>query len=323
MSNARKFPLILVAAAIPFLGPQSVLEPVHAQATQLDDVLMYGIDADTNKLLRYHFDSDTFVEVGVVKDQTNTLVEDIEGMAYIPSGPNKGFYGTTNFKDNDPTKLIKINPMNARAWMFPNPVGFWKVTGLVAYQDPGTGEWTLIGATKNTDEADLQAKLITIDPDVTSPTRGIGTQIMDLGIMMMSGLAIDANGTLYGVDRGLNNPGEVPPGTESDLYIIDPFPAPGTLTHIGALPWNKVEALEFAFGDYDPKIVAVPGVPGPWRANGLLFGFSDAFDMLMIIDPSSGNAVPFPGSFITVDCEGLVFVTYLSDPLYEALLGYD
>ncbi|MCH8006790.1 MAG: hypothetical protein IH888_11270 [Planctomycetes bacterium] len=58
-------------------------------------------------------------------------------------------------------------------------------------------------------------------------------------------------------------------------------------------------------------------------AAGVLFGFSDAFDMLMIINPATGAAVPYPGSFTTIDCEGLVFVTTGNDPLYGVLRSFD
>ena len=311
------------AWALSLLGAQSLfVRTAHAQApvTDIKDVFMYGIDADTFELLRYNLSTDVFVSVGIVRDQLGNIVKDVEAMAYIPFGPRKGFYGVTNYLDKNPSRLVKINPLDASAEVSNQPIGYWKVTGLIAYQDPGTGQWSLIGATKNTNKADLQAKLISINPD-----NGTGSELMDLGIMMMAGLALDASGTLYGVDRGLNNAGEVPPGTESDLYIIDPWSAPQTLTHVGPLPWNKVEALEFAFGEKGPLIdcSTVPGVDPTWTTNGVLFGFSDAFDMLMIINPATGAAVPYPGSFTTVDCEGLVFVTTGNDPLYGVLRGFD
>ncbi|MCH8006979.1 MAG: hypothetical protein IH888_12245 [Planctomycetes bacterium] len=224
------------AWALTLLGLQPLfVRTAHAQApsTDMKDVFMYGIDADTFELLRYNLSTDEFVSVGVVRDEMGNIVKDVEAMAYIPYGPRKGFYGVTNFHDKNPSRLVKINPLDASAEVSNPPIGFWKVTGLIAYQDPGNGQWSLIGATKNTNKADLQAKLISINPD-----NGQGTEIMDLGIMMMAGLALDASGTLYGVDRGLGLAGEVPPGTDSDLYIIDPWSAPQTLTHVGPLPWK-------------------------------------------------------------------------------------
>ena len=311
------------AWALALLGSQPLfVQTAHAQApsTDMKDVFMYGIDADTFELLRYNLSTDVFVSVGVVRDGSGNLIKDVEAMAYIPYGPRKGFYGVTNYLDKNPSRLVKINPLDASAEVSNPPIGYWKVTGLIAYQDPGSGEWSLIGATKNTNKADLQAKLISINPD-----NGTGSELMDLGIMMMAGLALDASGTLYGVDRGLGLAGEVPPGTDSDLYIIDPWSVPQTLTHVGPLPWRVVEALEFAFGEKGPLIdvSTVPGVDATWATDGVLFGFSDAFDMLMIINPATGAAVPHPGSFTTLDCEGLVFVTTGNDPLYGVLRSFD
>ncbi len=288
--------------------------------TTVNDLYMYGIDADTFELLRYEMATDQFASVGVVVDQNNNIVKDVEALAFVPAGPYKGFYGMTNYNDTQPTKMVKINALDATAWEYPDPVGFWKVTGLIAYQDPGDGEWSLIGATKHTGQADFAAKLIEVDLET-----GLATELMDLGIMMMAGLAMDARGKLYGVDRGLNLAGEVPSGTQSDLYEIKPWDSPQELKHLGPLPWNKVEALEFAIGDFKAKIdaSAIPGVGNSWTTHGALLGFSDAFDMLMIIDPKNGDAVPYPGTFNTVDCEGLVFVTMRTDPLYGALRGFD
>ena len=313
-----------LAGVLLHLGLQPLLTATaHAAPkpdTTVNELFMYGIDADTFELLRYEMATDTFASVGVVVDQNNNTVKDVEAMAYVPAGPYLGFYGMTNYNDKKPTKMVKINPLDATAWEYPDPVGFWKVSGLIAYQDPGTGEWSLIGATKHTGKADFQGKLIEIDLET-----GIGTEIQNLGITQMVGLAMDARGKLYGVDRGNNLPGEIPPGTESDLYEIDPWASPQVFKHLGPLPWNMVEALEFAFGDFKAKIdcSAIPGVVPSWTMNGALLGFSDAFDMLMIVDPKNGNAVPYPGTFSTVDCEGLVFVTKRNDPLYGARKGFD
>ncbi len=290
--------------------------------TLIEEVFMYGVDADTNELLRYALKTDEFVSVGLVTDQFGATVNDIEGMARIPAGPQKGFYGTTNFNDNNPTKLIKIEPLDALCTMYADPVGFWKVAGLTPFQKL-SGDWVLLGTTKNTNQNDLQAKLIEIDP-----VTGLGTELMDLGIMLMTGLAIDEAGVLYAVDRGLGLAGEVPLNTASDLYIIHWQLPPGSqwLEHIGSIPvWSKVEGLEFAFGDnaFPIDCSTVPGTNPSWFKDGVLIGFSDGYDMLMIINPMNGNAVEFPGTFQTLDCEGLVFVTNRTDPLYGSLRGFD
>ncbi len=325
--NARTiFSCSVTTAALGLLvGPQTlVVQRAYAPPNQtlIEEVFMYGVDADTNELLRYTLETDEFAPVGVVTDQFGATVIDIEGMARIPLGFQKGIYGTTNFKDNNPTKLIRINPLDATAWLFPTEVGFWKVAGLTPYKKP-SGDWILLGTTKNTNQGDLQAKLIEIDP-----VTGLGTELMDLGIMLMTGLALDEAGVLYGVDRGLGNAGEVPLNTASDLYIIHWQMPPGSqsLEHIGTIPtWSKVEGLEFAFGDnaFPIDCSTVPGTNPSWFKDGVLIGFSDGYDMLMIINPNNGDAVEFPGTFQTLDCEGLVFVTARNDPLYGVLRGFD
>ncbi len=316
-----------LAGALLYLAPQPLLTaPAHAAPlpdTTVDELFMYGIDADTFELLRYEMATDTFASVGVVVDQNNNIVKDVEAMAFVPAGPNMGFYGTTNFSDNNPTKLIKINPLDATCTMYPDPVGFWKVAGLTPFKK-ANGDWILLGTTKNTNQGDLQAKLIEIDP-----VTGLGIELMDLGIMLMTGLAFNDKGVLYGVDRGLGMAGEVPLNTASDLYIIHWQEPLGSqwLEHVGTIPnWSKVEGLEFAFGD-NMKPIDCASLPAPtnpsWFKDGVLVGFTDGYDMLMIINPMNGDAIEYPGSFQTLDCEGLVFVTMRTDPLYGALRGFD
>ncbi len=291
--------------------------------TTVDELFMYGIDADTFELLRYEMATDTFASVGVVVDQNNNIVKDVEAMAYVPDGPYKGFYGMTNYKDTNPTKMVKINALDATAWEYPDPVGFWKVAGLTPFEK-ASGDWVLLGTTKHTDQSDLKAKLIEVDLET-----GVATEIMDLGIMLMTGLAIDEKGVLYGVDRGIGQAGEVPLNTASDLYIIHWQEPLGSqwLEHVGTIPnWSKVEGLEFAFGD-NMKPIDCSTLPAPtnpsWFKDGVLIGFSDGYDMLMIINPMNGDAIEYPGTFQTLDCEGLVFVTMRTDPLYGALRGFD
>ena len=41
------------------------------QLTQIEDIVMYGIDVGTHELLRYEFGSDGYLPIGVVKDQND------------------------------------------------------------------------------------------------------------------------------------------------------------------------------------------------------------------------------------------------------------
>ena len=89
----------------------------------------------------------------------------------------------------------------------------------------------------------------------------------------------------------------------------------GDLTPVGGLGYGKPEALEFGYGFAgDPIDLTSVGVPAAWTANGALMGFDDTGNSVRIIDPATGNTQEYPCSFATVDCEGLVVLTKLTDP---------
>ncbi|MHC4217151.1 MAG: hypothetical protein ACYSU7_01725 [Planctomycetota bacterium] len=268
-------------------------DPPHL--TQIEEVVMYGIDADTHELLRYEFNTDAYMSLGVVKDRNDDEVTDIEGLALIPHGPHKGMYGTANFYETRPTRLVKISGLDARGSVYTANVGYEKVEGLVSVRDPDTNEWSLLGVSKNPDPA-----LITIDP-----ANGTGSLIMHTDNRYL-GLAMDPDGTIYGVTKD-----------PARLWTIDPVT--GEEDPVGELSgFTKVEALEHAFGDGDPRIkipmVGHEVVPDSWTMSGVLFGFADDEDALLIIHANSGNTVQWECSFQTIDCEGLVFTTRAVDP---------
>jgi hypothetical protein len=299
MHNGR-FIAWVAAGAIVALTPRPTA--LHAagegdppQLTDINMVIMYGIDADTHELLRYNFETDEYIRIGIVTDQHGEAVTDIEGLAMLPHGPNKGLYGTANFYEARPSKLIRINALDATAWVFDADIGSEKVEGLVALQDPDTYEWSLLGAHKNPDRG-----LVRIDP-----ATGVGTPVMSTSVRY-HGLAMAPDGTLYGSSR---NPAE--------LWTIDL--GTGDEARVGNIgSYTKCEALEHAFGDSDPRIkVPLEGhevVPDSWTQDGILFGFDDDADALLIINRGSGSAVEWVCSFRTIDCEGLVFTTQQRDP---------
>jgi hypothetical protein len=243
---------MIAAAVMQLLGPRpAFVRTAYAEVTTtaVEEVVMYGIDADTYELLRYTFDK--------------------------------------------PSRLVRINALDATAETLPAEVGYEKVEGLVPVQDPMTGEWRLLASTQNTSADDGDHTLIWIDP-----ATGAGSLIMDTN-ENYDGLTLAPDGTLYGVTR------------DSDLYTIDPVA--GTETLLGDLAgFGAPEALEWAYGDYAAKI-DVPGVPSDWTKNGVLFSFSDDDDALLILDPKTGDAVEYTCSFQTIDCEGLVFSTQFRD----------
>jgi hypothetical protein len=268
-------------------------DPPHL--TQIEEIIMYGIDADTHELLRYEFGTDTYTQIGVVKDQNKNVVTDIEGLALIPDGPHKGLYGTANYYMQWPSKLVKINGLDAKGQVYSANIGFEKVEGLVAVQNPDTLDWSLLGVAKNP-----VPTLITINPST-----GAGSLIMETDNRYL-GLAMKPDGTIYGVTKD-----------PSRLVTIDH--EAGEESSSGEVDgYSQIEALEYAFGDGDPRIkIAMVGhdvVPDSWTMSGVLFGFADDQDALLIINAQNGQAVQWECSFQTIDCEGLVFTTRTSDP---------
>ncbi|MHC4493983.1 MAG: hypothetical protein ACYTDU_20500, partial [Planctomycetota bacterium] len=95
----------------------------------------------------------------------------------------------------------------------------------------------------------------------------------------------------------------------------------GVETFIGTMPGaDKCESLGIAFGDFDPSI-SVPGVPPAWTQNGLLVGFDDDLDALMIIDPNSADVIRYTCSFASIDVEGIVFMTKATDPVGKVVVN--
>ncbi|MHC4588033.1 MAG: hypothetical protein ACYTAQ_01555 [Planctomycetota bacterium] len=268
-------------------------DPPHL--TQIEEVIMYGIDADSNELLRYDFNTDAYFALGVIRDRDDQPVTDIEGLALIPHGPHKGLYGAANYHGERRTRLVKISGLDARAQEYTASVGFDKVEGLVGARNPDTLEWTLLGVSK-----DPGTSVIEINP-----ATGVGTLIMETS-HWYHGLAMDPDGTLYGVTK-----------EPAELWKIDPQEQDES--SLGELDgYTKLGALEYAFGDGDPRIkiplVGQDVVPDSWTMSGVLFGFADNEDALLIINANNGQNVQWECSFQTITCEGLVFTTVTADP---------
>ncbi len=293
------------ATIMSLIGPRPLFVKTAYAAppvTPIEEVVMYAIDADTYELLRYAFDTDEFIRIGVVVDESGSVVEDVEALTYIPNGPYKGFYGGANYYETKPSRIVKINAMDATAETLPADVGYEKVEGLVAVQHPVTGEWRLLASTENTNNDDGDPTLIWIDP-----ATGAGTHIMDTN-ENYDGLTLAPDGTVYGINK------------DAELWVIDPVA--GTETKVASIAgFDKTEALEWAFGDFSNAIDVGDAVPDPsWTANGVLFSFSDDSDALMIVNPATGEAVEYVCSFQTIDCEGLVFTTQFRDSFGEIVV---
>jgi hypothetical protein len=256
--------------------------PSTGQSTAIEEVVIYGIDADTNQLMRYSFETDTFVMIGVVQTADGKTIENTEALAWIPSGPAMGMYCAP--RDGDLNgKLLKVNPLDATA-----EVRGSTANDITAMVSAWTGSaWVILAWDYNDEE------LVTIEP-LEPKTVGV-FKIEDIEF---EGFAFGPDGTFYA-------------NTDTALYTVNL--ATGQETKLGNTDTDKMESLEFAFGDYDPQI-DIPGVPAAWTANGALLGFDDDTDAVVVIDPASGATVKFPCSFATVDCEGLVVLTKATDP---------
>jgi hypothetical protein len=132
---------------------------------------------------------------------------------------------------------------------------------------------------------------------IINPVDGLIGFAFNISGIEFEGLAQGPDGTVYA-------------NTDTALYTIDV--TTGVETFIGSLGTSKMESLEYAFGDGAP-VINIPGIPAAWTASGALIGFEDGGE-LMIIDPASGTSLEYVGSFSTLDCEGLVFLTQVTDP---------
>ena len=340
-------------AALPFLTTDSLdVRKAHGDdnptATSIDKVVMYGVDQDTSVLLRYTFNSDEYLVIGELRDQSGSLVQEIESLGFIPNGPNKGLYGVTNYDGDQAARLVRISLLDATVTVYDGDVGFGNVEGMVAMRDPDNNQWILMathtGAVSQVGGKvtichippgdPLQAHTLLVsdsavpahlahgdylgvcggggadfsDKNLISidPATGIGSMVMPLGAKF-EGLARGPTGLLYASD-------------DDELWVIDLYM--GTVTEVGDHAYDDVEALEYAFGDNAPQI-EIEGLSSDWTDDGVLFGFSDHDNAVLILNAETGQAIQFDCAVDTTDCEGMVFLTEQSDPMFAVLNVFD
>jgi hypothetical protein len=253
--------------------------------TPIEEVVIYGIDGQTDEMLRYTFDTDTYQVIGVVQTASGEIAYDTENLTWVPSGPAKGMYASPRGSGPLEGYLIKINPFDGscEALLDTRP---WKdINGMVTlWKD---GKWQILCSDYNDQE------LIWIDPETLTMTYAMSYSVE------IEGLAADGSGNVYG-------------NTDEALYAIDLVAE--TVTLIGDCGTGKMESLEMGFGDNTPEM-QISGIPAAWTVDGVLMGFDDSEDELMIIDPATGNAQAYaPCAFAAADCEGIVVLTNLQDP---------
>ena len=274
----------LIAAALVVLAS----EAAQAQPTDIAELVMYGIDTDTDQLLRYDFETGELSVVIVVPPGAH-----VEALGWFPDGPYRGMYGVAAAVGLPVGTLLRLHPFDGSARIIMD-LGL-RVTGGVGYYDSDLGRWVLLLAEKKKEylfTVDLQTGDITIVfPDC----------------QVYQGLAIGPDGLVYGC-------------TYTALWTVDL--STGVETKVGDMPGTtKCEALEFAFGDDGPAIT-VPGVPPAWTQNGLLVGFDDDTDNLLIIDPSSADVIRYASAAAATDVEGIVFMTKATDPIGKVVVDY-
>ena len=186
--------------------------------------------------------------------------------------------------------LVKIEGLIAAATLYSQDWGAGKISGMVAYNSGG--KWYLL-------TADYNNELYSIDP-----ATGVGTFLCPLK-NRYQGLAVDANGLVFGATG------------DGALWAID-LPArltdPNAEWKVGEHGNGGIEALEFAFGIDEPRIspANLAGIGEPWVENGMLFTYGEGSGFL-IVNPVTGEAIPYPCSLPSLDLEGIVFMPENAD----------
>jgi hypothetical protein len=298
---ARHFasqPAVAFAGCVAFLAPfeLSFSTASAAEPTKVEDLVMYGVPQESQELFRYDFGSDTFSAIGVVTDLYGRTVVDLKSLTYVPSGPDKGLYGAS---EESPFEgyLIKIDPLTADATVYDGQPMGWsnRVSGMTAIQDPLTGKWLLLATEKDKD-------LFTVDP-----ATGVGTYLCTLK-EWYNGLAMDATGLVFGAKGN------------GELWAIDVARVmSGDVDgewKVGQHGNGGIEALEFAFGIDEPRVrvspAKLPGIGNPWVENGMLFTYGQGSGLL-IVNPNTGAAIPYPCSMPSLDLEGIAFLPENAD----------
>lgn len=135
-----------------------------------------------------------------------------------------------------------------------------------------------------------------------NPETGVASLVMTVN-QSFEGLALGDNGMLYA-------------SRQQQLWGIDLNS--GGMIHLGSHGFSQVEALDFAMGSQGPAI-DIPGVPSWWTSHGALLGFSDSANALLVINPSTGQAMAYDWEINVNDLEGMVFMPIFDDPFGDII----
>jgi hypothetical protein len=289
---------------------------VAQDATTLDEIVVYVIDADTYELLRYEFVTDSLMSFGVVMTRGGAKLKDLESLTFVPHGSAMGLYSIPT-KNPFEGQLVRMDPLSGRAEVVgPRlvPSGT-KVTGLISDYDGDADKWYLLGCTGDNVKSDPDRNeprtLIRIDP-MTGASVIVASE-SELGDgRRFEGLARDAKGDLFAISR-------------THFYRIHEDAGGYWVEDFGTTGLDKAEALEFVTGDAMAAIT-VPGVDPTWTEYGILFVFDDTSTSFGVLNPADGSFVEYEvdgwsSALATEDAEGIVVLTYASDPLTGIVKG--
>lgn len=293
-----------------------------AGATDLADLVMWAIHDDTHELVQFNFETDTSTLVGVITDQHGHVLDDLEALGYIPSGPNMGFYAVQNSTGCcHQKKLIRIDGLTGVATVFDSGPDVGYTRGMDVFEE-SPGEWRLY-VSITSGSSPKQCRLKTVNPSTITPydskeIREVGDYDGDgTTWVVMEGLALDGAGTLFGVSHIGS--------TQTVLWTINRIT--GIATPRGTSSWQRIEALQFASGANTPTMTDLPPAAQAWGAaafaNGVLFAFADNDDQFLILNPLTGQGTPAPGSFTSNDVEGLNFMNVNADPYEPVIHAWD
>ncbi len=283
----------------------------------ITELVMWAIHDDTHQLVQYSYGTDTSTVVGVIRDQHGHVMDDLEALGYIPTGTSMGFYTIQNSTGCcHQKKLMRINGMNATATVFDTGPDIGYTRGMDTLEET-PGNWVLYCA--ESFSSGTRTRLKRVDPATGATKSSIDVHQNNATgpWICMEGLAFNDDKTLYGISHIGS--------TNSVLWTIDPVT--GFATQIGVNAWRRIEALQFAKGDYLPKMTDLPASAQAWGAaafaKGVLFAFADNDDEFLILNPLTGAGVPAPGSFTSTDVEGLNFMNVNKDAYVPVVTPWD
>ncbi len=113
--------------------------PVFAQdaGSPTDGQVMYAIERDSGELMRYHFDSQTLTNVGMISGPASASMTGIDASAHIPGHQN--IYGFWTDPSDGQTKLLYIDCETAAASVLGAPLGAGVMTGATSVKTPEGG----------------------------------------------------------------------------------------------------------------------------------------------------------------------------------------